>query len=65
MNDELLDLLNNLLFSKLKILDGVKYAMLALGAVMLLVGSGGLVYLRRRGPGSSVAPRDPPKPDRP
>lgn len=48
LNTELLDLLNGLLFSKLEILNAIKYAMLALGAVMFTSGTVMFTVMRMR-----------------
>lgn len=61
LNTELIEMLNGLLFSKLTILDAVKYCLLALGSVMFLSGTALFVRARRRG---TVVRPDSPRPRR-
>lgn len=63
LNTQLVDLLNGLLFSKLTILDAVKYTMLSLGLVLFLVG--GAMFYRARRTRSAVRPQSPETPQRP
>ncbi|KAK3921174.1 Sensory neuron membrane protein 2 [Frankliniella fusca] len=65
LNTELLDLLNDLLFSKLKILNIVKYTMLALGAVLCTTGGVVFSVMKIRMRSASVQPEPQPPHHRP
>ncbi|XP_034255524.1 sensory neuron membrane protein 2-like [Thrips palmi] len=63
LNTPMVDLLNGLLFSKLTILDAVKYTLLSLGLLLFLVGA--VMYYRVRRSPSAVRPQSPEAPQRP